>query len=143
MSTPLAVPATPARPRRLLRSVGAVLGALAANAVLSLAIDQVLHVLGVYPPWGQPMDDSRFLLATAYRLVIGVASGYLAARLAPDRPMRHAIALGVVGVVLSLAGALATWNRPELGPKWYPLSLIVLAIPCAWLGGVIHRARRS
>jgi hypothetical protein len=23
---------------------------------------------------------------------------------------------------------------PEFGPHWYPVSLIVTALPCAWLG---------
>jgi hypothetical protein len=58
----------------------------------------VLHATGVFPPFGQPMADALFLLATAYRIVYGVAGCYLTARLAPDRPMRHALALGVVAL---------------------------------------------
>jgi hypothetical protein len=82
------------------------------------------------------MADALFLLATAYRIVYGVAGGYLAARLAPDRPMQHALTLGVVGLAISIAGAVATWNAgPAFGPKWYPLALIALALPCAWAGG--------
>jgi hypothetical protein len=88
------------------------------------------------------MSDSLFLLATAYRIVISVAGCYITARLAPDRPMRHALALGVVGVVASAAGAVATWNRgPAFGPHWYPLALIALAMPCAWLGGKLYGGR--
>jgi len=37
------------------RSVGAVLAGFVVVAGLSLATDQVLHVLRVYPPWGEPM----------------------------------------------------------------------------------------
>ncbi len=142
-TTRLAVPVTDRPPsRRLGRSVTAVLAALVANAVLSLGVDQLMHTLGVYPPWGQPMPDSLFLLATAYRVVYSVAGSYIAARLAPDRPMQHALALGAVGVVVSLAGTVATWNRgPEFGPKWYPLALIALAMPCAWAGGRLAQRR--
>ncbi|HXY52836.1 MAG TPA: hypothetical protein VEI01_25545 [Terriglobales bacterium] len=76
------------------------------------------------------------LLATLYRTLYGVAGSYMAARLAPNRPMRHALVLGVFGLVVSTAGAVATWNRqPSLGPHWYPVALIVLAIPTAWVGG--------
>src|SRR6266404_8085901 len=32
-----------------------------------------------------------FALATAYRIVYGIATSYLVARLAPDRPMLHAL----------------------------------------------------
>jgi hypothetical protein len=122
--------------RRVWRSIGAVVAGLLVIVVLSTATDVVLHATGVFPPFGQPMTDALFLLATAYRIIYGVAGCYIAARLAPDRPMRHALALGVVGVVFSTAGAIATWNRgPAFGPKWYPLAVIAIALPCAWVGG--------
>ena len=130
------------RPRNTLRSIGAVFAGLVVIFVLSTAVDVALHATGVFPPWGQPMRDSRFLLATAYRLVISIGGCYLAARLASGRPMKHALALGVVGVIVSIAGAAATWNRgPEFGPKWYPIALIVLAMPCAWVGGKLQIAK--
>jgi hypothetical protein len=82
---------------RLLRSVGAMLAGLVAIFVLSIGTDMALHASGIFPPFGQPMADALFLLATAYRIVYGVAGSYVTARLAPDRPMRHALALGIVG----------------------------------------------
>ena len=134
--------------RRWLRSVGAVFAGLVALFAVTTATDVVLHATGVFPPWGQPMSDGLFLLATAYRIVYGVAGCYLAARLAPDRPMQHALALGIVGVLLSTAGAVATWSKgPEFGPKWYALAVVAIALPCAWAGGALRgmqlRARAS
>lgn len=124
------------RPHRILRSIGAVFAGLLAITILSVATDQALHATGVYPPVGQPMVDALFLLATAYRIVYGVASSYLVARLAPDRPMQHALAFGVVGIAISTAGAVATWNAvPAVGPRWYALAVIAIALPCAWVGG--------
>jgi hypothetical protein len=88
------------------------------------------------------MADALFVLATAYRLAYGVAGGYVAARLAPDRPVAHAVALGFVGLALSTLGAVATWNRgPAFGPKWYPLLLVVTALPSTWLGGWLFAQR--
>jgi len=85
------------------------------------------------------MPDSLFLLATAYRIIYSILGSYLTARLAPHRPKLHALILGVIGVLLSVAGALSTWNKgPEFGPKWYPITLIVMAIPLAWVGGKIR-----
>jgi hypothetical protein len=82
------------------------------------------------------MAGALFLLATAYRGLYAVMASYVAARLAPDRSMDHALALGALGVVVNAAGAVATWSRgPEFGPHWYPLALIALAMPCAWAGG--------
>ena len=122
--------------RRILRRVGAVLAGLLFIIIITTATDALLHATGIFPPWGQPMSDSLFVLALAYRIVYGIAGGYLTARLAPDKPVKHAVVLGAIGFVLSLAGAAATWNRgPEFGPKWYPIALIVIAIPTAWLGG--------
>ena len=124
---------------RLWRSAGAILIGLLAVVLLSLATDQLLHVINVYPPWGQPMNEtSDNLLALAYRCVYGALGSYLAARFAPRNPMRHAIILGVIGFVLSLLGAIATIPM-KLGPAWYPISLVVTALPCAWLGGRLHR----
>ncbi|MGH8630098.1 MAG: hypothetical protein ACREU7_04930, partial [Burkholderiales bacterium] len=78
------------------------------------------------------------LLALAYRIVYAVAGCYLAARLAPRHPMRHALVLGAIGFVLSTAGAVATIPM-DLGPAWYPIALALTALPCAWLGGALHR----
>ena len=128
-------------PRRLGRSIGAVLAGMFVGIVLTLATDIVLHVAGVFPPWGQSMVgfDAALLLATVYRTVYGVGGSYLIARLAPDRPMQHALVGGVVGLAVSIVGAAVTWNRgPAFGPHWYPLALIVLAMPQAWVGGKLR-----
>jgi uncharacterized membrane protein YfcA len=82
------------------------------------------------------MSDRFFAIATAYRIVISIFGCYIAARLAPDRPMNHALALGLLGVVLTTAATVVTWNRgAEFGPHWYPIALIIVSMPCAWIGG--------
>jgi hypothetical protein len=64
------------------------------------------------------------------------------ARLAPDRPMQHALGGSVVGLGLSTIGAVVTWNKgPAFGPHWYPLALIALAMPCAWAGGKLRETQ--
>jgi hypothetical protein len=102
-------------------------------------VDTVLHLAGVYPPMNQPIDDSLALLATVYRVIVSIAGAWLTARLAPDQPMKHAMALGYVGIALGLVGLVATWNL-GLGPRWYPVALVVLAIPQCWVGGKIYEA---
>jgi hypothetical protein len=132
------------RPRRLLRSIGAVVAGLFVVIILSIGTDAVMHATRIFPPLGERMTDGLFLLATAYRSVYAVAGSYVAARLGPDRPMKHALVLGYVGVVLSIAGLVATWNAgPELGPRWYPVALVVTALPYAWLGGKLRAAELS
>jgi hypothetical protein len=104
--------------------------------IASTVVDVILHKAGVYPPLNTPMDDSLSLLALSYRIVISIYAGYLTARLAPDRPVQHALYLGYVGTVLGLIGVVGTWNM-GMGPHWYPIALAVLAIPQCWLGGKI------
>jgi hypothetical protein len=110
--------------------------------IASTLVDIVLHVLGVFPPMNQPINDSLALLATSYRVVISIGGAWLTARLAPDKPLKHAMILGIVGTVLGLVGVVATWNA-GLGPRWYPIALAVLAIPQCWVGGKLYEMRSS
>jgi len=105
--------------------------------VLSIGTDLGLHAVGLTPSLGQPMSDRWLMLATTYRTIYGVIASYFVARLAPNRPMQHALSGGFMGLVASVAGAVATWNS-GLGPHWYPLSLIVLSLPPAWVGGKLR-----
>jgi hypothetical protein len=125
------------------RSIWAVVAGLLFVVIGSTLVDTVLHATGVLPPAGQPMDDKLSLLATAYRFVISVAGAWLTAKLAPLNPVKHAVILGGIGTVLGLAGVIATWNA-GLGPRWYAIALMVLAVPQCWLGGKLYemQARR-
>lgn len=122
------------------RSIWAVVAGVLTIIVVTTLVDIVLHVAHVFPPMDQPLTDGLALLASSYRLVISIAGAYLTARLAPDRPMRHAMILGYVGVGLGLIGLVATWNA-GLGPRWYPVSLVVLALPQCWVGGKLFTLR--
>jgi hypothetical protein len=92
-----------------------------------------MRLLKIYPAFGVRMADGLFVIATAYRIAYSILGAYVVARLAPDRPMWHAMVLGSIGFVLSIAGAAATWNR-DLGPHWYAIVIALIALPCSWLG---------
>jgi hypothetical protein len=93
--------------RRLLRSAAAVLVGFVSVAVLSLGTDQVMHVLSVYPPWGEPMHEPDLnLLALSYRILYAVLGGYITASLAPHSPKRHVFVVGMLGFIAGSAGAL-------------------------------------
>lgn len=120
----------------ILRSVGAVVAGAVTGIVLEIGTDMVLRAAGIYPPLDQTMSNALFVLATGYRTVYGILGAYLTARLAPDRPMAHAMILGGLGLIATVAGAVETWGKgPEFGPKWYPIALVMLAMPQSWLGG--------
>lgn len=126
------------------KSVIAVVAGFLAIVFLSIGTDLIMHEAGIFPRIGQTMSDRLFLLAFGYRVLISIFGCYLAARLAPGNPMKHALWLGVIGIVVSALGAVATWNRgPEFGPHWYPIALVVVSIPCAWIGGKIREKQLS
>jgi hypothetical protein len=136
MTIPTTKPTT--GPNRLGRSAAAVFLGFITVAFLSVGTDQLLHVLQVYPPWGQPMYEPRLnFLALSYRIVYTVLGGYLTARLAPRNPVRHALVLGVIGTLVGTAGAIASIPM-HLGPSWYPIALAVTGLPLCWLGGVLY-----
>ena len=141
MTTPMTT--TSGQPRRLGRSVVAVLVGFVAVFILSLGTDQVLHVLHVYPPWGQTMYEPGLnFLALSYRIVYTIIGAYITAKLAPQNPMRHALALGVVGTIIGTVGAIATIPM-HLGPNWYPIAIVLTGLPSCWLGGVLYRTRHA
>ena len=120
------------------RTVLAVIAGIVFIVVVTTLVDVALHMAGIYPPVGQPLDDTLALIATAYRVAISVAGAMLTARLATEKPMKHALILGGVGTVLALIGLVVTWDK-GLGPHWYPIALVVLAIPQCWVGGRLYQ----
>jgi hypothetical protein len=126
-------------PSRLWSSAAAIVVGFFSVAVLSLGTDQVLHVLHVYPPWGEPMYAPGLnALALSYRILFTIAGGYITAMLAPYSPMRHVVFVGILGFLTGSAGAIVAIRLANLGPNWYPIALAVTGFPCVWLGGVLH-----
>jgi len=119
--------------KNTLKSTGAVVSGLVALTILSLATDTVLQKAGAMKT--EPFAENPVWLIMAiiiYRTVFIAAGAYLAARLAPARPMKHAVILGIICTALSIAGLIMMWDIP---PRWYPVSLILLTMPAVWLGG--------
>ena len=119
----------------ILKGIGAVLAGIVFIVVTHTVTDLVLEKLGIFTPPEQGFHITWMVVtATIYRSIFTVGGGYLTAALAPDRPMLYAVILGLFGIVASTAGAIVMIPR-NLGPTWYPIALIVLALPCTWLGG--------
>ena len=119
------------------RSIWAALAGILFVIVVTTIVDIILHMVGFYPPLGMRMDDRQSLVATAYRIVLGIAGAWITARLAPAKPMKHVIVLGILGTIAGLIGVAVTWNK-NLGPRWYPIALAVLALPQSLIGGWIY-----
>ena len=124
------------------RSIWAIVAGFLAVVVLSNGTDVLLNKLGVVPPLSQWHTDRLFVWATIYRTVYGIIGSYITARLAPQRPMKHAMIGAIIGMVLGTAAAAATWNK-DMGPHWYPIALVVVAIPTAWIGAKLLQIQRQ
>ena len=122
-------------------SVGAIAAGFIVTALLSVGTDALMHATGIFPESAEPMSAGLFAWAAAYRIAFTVLGGYVTARLAPRQPMLHVLLLGAIGALAATAGTVATWNAgPEFGPRWYPILLVVTALPCVWTGGLIAKS---
>ena len=63
------------------KSVLALLVGVVFIIVVTTLVDIAMHLADVYPPMGRPLNDALALLATSYRIVIGIAGAWLTARL--------------------------------------------------------------
>jgi hypothetical protein len=123
---------------KMSRRIWAVFAGLLFIWIITTITDIVLHLVGFYSPPGTPQADGPYVVASAYRIVYGIAGCWVTARLAPGRPMFHALVLGGIGLVLSVAGSVAMW---EMGPAWYSIVVIAISLPCAWIGGRIRETQ--
>jgi hypothetical protein len=126
----------------ILRSIGAVLAGFVVVVVLSTGTDFVLESTHIFPSPSEQMNRPGILaIALAYRCLFTVIGGWVAARLAPGRPVLHALVLGLIGTAFALLGCFVMWN---VGQHWYPVALVISAIPCTWLGGwLVERTGRA
>lgn len=64
--------------------------------------------------------------------------GWLAARLAPSRPLAHALAVAALIALLSLPGVLAPLGGQ---PAWYPIVLLISGVSGVGCGALLFRNR--
>jgi len=114
------------------KSIGAVIAGFILIVVLSVTVDSILKVMDILPPDHLFVSTGLILFVLFYRAVFSLIGSYLSAKLAPQNPMKHALALGVLGLVISSIGAIVA---SDLGPGWYAWTLAAISLPVAWLGG--------
>jgi MFS-type transporter involved in bile tolerance (Atg22 family) len=125
-----------------LKSIGAVIAGLIFIGVTHSGTDAVLESAGVLPKGHLYVSTGLILFVILYRALFSILGCYLTAVLAPKDPMKHSLILGGIGTLLSAVGAIATADM-NLGPAWYAWSLVVIALPVAWLAGKIYILRKQ
>ena len=125
----------------VLRSILAVVAGFVAVIILSTGTDMVLESTHLFPPPEQQLNRPDILaIALVYRCLFTIVGGWIAARLAPSRPMLHALVLGAIGTLAAIAGCIVMW---KVGQHWYPIALVLTAIPCCAAGGWLVTRRAA
>lgn len=124
--------------KEILKSIGAVLTGFIFIGITHTGIDAILESAGVLPKGNLFVEAWLILIVLGYRAVFSIAGCYISAWLAPNYPMRHSLALGVLGAVFSSIGAI---TMGHLGPAWYAWTLAAISIPIGWIGGKLHELR--
>jgi hypothetical protein len=120
-------------PRRIGRSILAVLAGIVVGIVLSTGTDFGLHAIGLVPSIKERWPNYLLALAAVYRSIYGIFASYVIARLAPNHPMAHSLVTAGLGMVVSSLGAITTWST-TVGQHWYTVTLPLTALPTAWIG---------
>jgi hypothetical protein len=116
----------------IVRSILAIVIGFLFIGALAGGTGAILSSAGFLPVGKSMTDPGPVLLEAAYVAIFAIAGCWLAAYLAPDRPMRHALILGFLGLVFNVIGAVATWGQR---PAWAIALNLALVMPYAWIGG--------
>ena len=125
----------------VLKSIGAIVAGILVALILSIGTDYLVEKLrstGTANPGD--FSDSLLVVALIYRCIYGIAGAYVTALLAPAKPMLHVVILGSLGLLVSILGTILMWSE---GSHWYPLMLVITALPTAWAGGKWRMMRMS
>jgi hypothetical protein len=118
----------------MLRSAIAIVVGFVYIGALSFGADALLR--GVLPdafgPGGRIDSTPVLLFMIAYVALFAVSGCYLAARIAPSHPMRHALFLGVLGLIVNVMGTVSMWDT---APPWFHVVSLLLVMPYAYAGG--------
>lgn len=119
------------------RSILAVVAGFVAIFLVATGIDLGVKAAlpGYFDANGRTDHVGILLLTLTYVGLAATAGCYLAARLAPSNPMRHALILGGLGLLFNIAGSVAMWDT---APAWYHAAGLLTTMLWAWLGGRIR-----
>lgn len=120
----------------MLRSIVAIVVGFVLIGALSIGTDTI--VMQAFPGEfneGRTGNLAILMLMAAYVAVYAIIGCYITARLAPNRPMRHALILGALGLVMNIAATVSLWGT---APAWYFILNLLLVMPYAWIGGRIR-----
>lgn len=119
------------------RSIMAVVVGFLVIGALAFGMDAVMMkaVPDAFGPNDEILSVPVMLFMMLYVALFAITGCYITARLAPNRPMRHALILGALGLAFNIMGSVQMWDR---APAWFHIVNILMVMPYAWMGGRIR-----
>jgi hypothetical protein len=118
----------------MLRSAAAIVVGFVLIGLLAVSSD--LALMRAFPAHfdaaGGTRNAALLLTTLGYVTAYATFGCWLTARLAPSRPMFHALVLGALGLAFNVVGSAMKWDT---APLWYHVVGLGLTLPAAWLGG--------
>ena len=120
--------------KNVLKSIGVILLAFISITLLSITTDFLLESIGILPDPNKGLFDTRaIILVLAYRGIYTIFAGFIIAKLAPSKPILHAIILGAIGIIITVL-ATTEPSFSDKAPLWFGYTMAAITIPCLWLG---------
>jgi hypothetical protein len=119
----------------MLRTIGAVAAGCGSMSALTVAASQFVR-LGL----SRRLDADTELAALALVVVLVatavavMAGSFLAARMAPQHPLFHALLVGSIAYVLSMSATSILWTE---APAWFHMAVVLIQLPAALVGGLL------
>ena len=126
----------------MLRSAIAIMLGFVYIGTLSFGADALLRAVlpDAFGAGGAVDGTAILLLITAYVGLFAISGCYLAARIARVHPMRHALFLGLLGLIVNAMGTITLWDT---APAWYHAISLLLVMPYAYAGGRLREMELS
>jgi hypothetical protein len=126
------------------RSILAVIVGYFVTAAGVMATAAVINVL--FPLASPEAEFARFhsvpwlMLALSTGIVFAIVGGYVAAVIAKRAETKHALALGILMVVLGILTMAIEFGKY---PLWYQLALVVVPLPAVMVGASLRVRGKS
>jgi hypothetical protein len=118
----------------MMRSIWAVVAGFLFIGVFATAAGKIMQAMSPYAfnSAGATNSVAILVLMTVIVGVFGVVGCYITARLAPSAPMKHALILGLLGLIIHGVSMAMSWGA---WPAWFQILNFLLVMPYAWYGG--------
>lgn len=124
------------------KSTGAIVAGFVVTVSLAMAADEMVlrFVTDARDAFGRVTDVRILIVMLTYTGLSAIGGSYATGRLAPSRPLRHAMILGAIALALTVVATFMFWDS---GPAWYHVIAVGMVLPSAWIGGAMAERRRA